>query len=528
MDDSLDSHRELMSEWHPNKNGGLDPTSLLKSSGKKVWWRCAKGHEWQAAVSKRSLGFAKCTACLASTGLGLFEAYPSLLFEFDSDRNGQKPPFVAPASSSKYWWRCALGHAFQAVVSSRALGTGCPYCSNQKVLRGFNDMETTDPSLVKYFDPIKSGIDPSEVIAGTGKELWWNCDLGHSFSASGDRRRRNPESCPYCVNKRVLPGFNDMATTHPQLAQEFDLAKNYPLTPVDLIAGTSKKLWWLCPKGHSYDVDGMHRVTQKGGCPYCSSKRILPGFNDMATLAPQLVPHFHPTKNDPHTPQTLAYRSNRLLWWRCELGHEYRAKPGNRLQEGGLGCPVCSNHQVLAGYNDLLTTDPKLAAEWHPIRNGQRRPSEFTSGSNKKAWWLCVEGHEWFAFISLRSRGTNCPRCTDGGFDNTKPGWLYLIENVSLKARKIGISNHETKRVNEYLEGWTLVHIWQDESGEKIRRLETHSLRHIRKTLGLPRYLSHQEMGHAGGSSETFSGEGVSNDELIQHISEIYLSLVDV
>lgn len=528
MDDWVSSDPKLSSEWHPTRNRELSPSAIRKSSGQKIWWRCDQGHEWQAAISKRSLGFAKCVSCLSTSRVGLFDAYPSLRVEFDSEENGEPPAHLSPASHLKFWWVCRLGHKYLAVTSSRALGTSCPYCSNQKVLSGFNDMATTHPELAKYLDIEKSGVDPSQIFAGTGKELWWTCNLGHSSSTSGDKKKKNPSSCPYCSNKSVLSGFNDMATTHPYLAHEFDSDKNKPLTPADVVAGTQKRLWWLCPKGHSYEVDGMHRVTQQTNCPYCASKQILAGFNDMATLAPQLVPHFHPTRNEPGTPQTLAYRTNRTLWWMCELGHEYQAKPGNRLQEGGLGCPVCSNHKVLSGYNDMATTNPALAEEWHPTKNGSKQPSHFTSGSNKKAWWLCAEGHEWYAFINLRSRGRNCPRCSNGGFDNTKPGWLYLIENAALRSRKIGISNHESKRIDEYLEGWTLVHLWKDKSGEKVRRLETLSLKYIRSELGLPRHLSEEDMGHAGGSSETFSGEGISNEELIDNISTIYYSLEEI
>jgi hypothetical protein len=513
-------HPVLAMEWHKGKNAPVELSSVKSDSGRKFWWKCSEGHEWQAVVTKRVLGFSKCHKCLTLKNLSLFDAYPTLKNEFDTTKNHDSVEPLSFGSKKNYWWRCQLEHSYQSTPNLRAGGVGCPYCSNQKVLKGFNDMATTHPELAKFLDEQKSEVSATGVIAGTGKKLWWLCEKGHSSEASGDQRKSSPSACPVCTNKEVLVGFNDMATTNPKLVEEFDLEKNHPLTPRDLIAGTREVLWWICPsKGHSYQVDGMHRVTQGAGCPVCASVEILPGYNDMATKAPQLLPHFHPTKNFPRTPENLSYRSNVKLWWQCELGHEYQAKPGNRLQDGGLGCPVCSTHQILAGFNDLTTTRPDLLDEWHPTKNGNKKPTQYAAGTNKKVWWKCDQGHEWFAYVNLRARGRGCPRCSKGGFDNTKPGWFYLIENVSLRARKVGISNYETKRLLQYESGWVVVSSWSHENGHLIRALETRIKIAIRKEFGLPKFLSEIDMGRAGGASETFSIEGVSNEELIQRVN---------
>ena len=48
----------LMAEWNWEKNNelSLDPNTLTLGSGKKVWWICDKGHEWQATISSRNRG----------------------------------------------------------------------------------------------------------------------------------------------------------------------------------------------------------------------------------------------------------------------------------------------------------------------------------------------------------------------------------------------------------------------------------------------------------------------------------------
>ena len=41
---------QLATEWHPTKNSKLTPDKVTPGSGKKVWWQCKKGHEWEAAI----------------------------------------------------------------------------------------------------------------------------------------------------------------------------------------------------------------------------------------------------------------------------------------------------------------------------------------------------------------------------------------------------------------------------------------------------------------------------------------------
>ena len=38
------------------KNGNLRPENITAGSGKNVWWKCAKGHEWVARISSRKAG----------------------------------------------------------------------------------------------------------------------------------------------------------------------------------------------------------------------------------------------------------------------------------------------------------------------------------------------------------------------------------------------------------------------------------------------------------------------------------------
>ena len=112
-------------------------------------------------------------------------------------------------------------------------------------------------------------------------------------------------------------------------------------------------------------------------------------------------------------PDKLAYKSGKKVWWKCNIcGYEWEAKILNRAN--GRKCPLCSNKVVVKGKNDLATTHPQLAAEWHPQKNDDLTPDQVTYGMGKKVWWLCPVGHEYQATILHRSSGTNCPICNSG------------------------------------------------------------------------------------------------------------------
>ena len=138
----------------------------------------------------------------------------------------------------------------------------------------------------------------------------------------------------------------------PELAVQWNYEKNEGLTPEDVAPHSGKKIWWKCKEGHEWRATVNDRA-KGAGCPYCAGRQVLPGYNDLATKAPDLASEWHPTKNGELTPEGVTLHSNKKIWWQCEKGHEWQVTVNNRAN--GTGCPVCSGHRVLAGYNDLET-----------------------------------------------------------------------------------------------------------------------------------------------------------------------------
>jgi hypothetical protein len=125
----------LAKEWHPTKNYRLTPNDVTRSSSKKVWWKCTRGHEWNAVISGRSKGGGcpYCSGHKVNDENCLQTLNPSLTKEWHSEKNGNlKPRDVTASSHKKVWWQCLKGHEWEATVNDRSNKHGCPYCNKQK------------------------------------------------------------------------------------------------------------------------------------------------------------------------------------------------------------------------------------------------------------------------------------------------------------------------------------------------------------------------------------------------------------
>jgi hypothetical protein len=183
---------------------------------------------------------------------------------------------------------------------------------------------------------------PKDVVAGTGKVLWWKCPKGsdHEWRATG-AARLNGHGCPVCSNKLVTVS-NSLATTHPELAAEFHPTKNGDLRPSGVVAGTGRRVWWKCAAGpdHEWRTTGASRLAG-GGCPACAGTQISV-TNSLATY-PDLAAEFHPTKNDHLTPADVLAGTSKRFWWQCSIDprHEWVAAVAPRTARG-VGCPSCA------------------------------------------------------------------------------------------------------------------------------------------------------------------------------------------
>lgn len=358
---------EIAAEWHPIRNGELKPTDVIEGSNRKVWWICNKGHEYEASLCDRHAGNG-CPYCAGKRPIlgetDLASQCPRLVKEWHPTKNnGKTPQDFTKGSNKKVWWICEKGHEWQAVIHSRVDGNNCPYCGNQLLLPGYNDLATVHPDWAKQWHPTKNGnVRPDMIFGSAGKKYWWICENGHEWDSSPNNRSKVP-GCPICSGHRYAKGFTDLATVDPQLAAEWHPTKNGDLTPDKVHFGTARSVWWQCSKGHEWKVSIATRYNDRTSCPYCSGKMAAKGETDLATVNPSLAAEWHPTKNGSLTPADVLPHTMTKVWWKCKKGHEWQATVNDRSSQ--RGCPFCysgsqASFNEKAIYVCLTKTFPKL------------------------------------------------------------------------------------------------------------------------------------------------------------------------
>lgn len=269
----------IAAQWDFRKNAPARPSEQLPQSHKRVWWRCEHGHEWAASIHSRvaGCGCPVCSGRIAVAGENsLADKFPLLCEQWDHEKNAPlTPEQVMPGSRRKVWWKCKKGHSWQAAISSRTAGsTACPVCSGRAVIAGENDLQTIFPNIAAQWDKEKNGsLSPSSVSPFSNYHVWWLCEKKHSYRATVSSRTSQASDCPYCRNRKVLAGFNDLKTQHPEVAAQWDKELNGNLTPDMLTSGSHRKVWWKCPLGHQWKTAVYARTGPSGtGCPVCAGR----------------------------------------------------------------------------------------------------------------------------------------------------------------------------------------------------------------------------------------------------------------
>ena len=338
--------------------------------------------------------------------------------------------------------------------------------------KDFVSLAEERPDLAKEWNYEKNGdLKPEDVSCGSGKKVWWKLPYdvpddypvehlrGKHFEFEWEAKiasRRDGNDCPYLAGKAVLAGFNDLATTNPSLAGEWDYKLNIGLTPSDVTANSGKNVWWHLQydipndymvenlRGKRVDFRWQAAVSDRNngnGCPFLAGKAVWPGFNDLRTTNPELAKQWHPTKNGELTAVQVTASSNKKIWWllpydvpmEYSIKHlrgkhfdfEWKTTINHRTGNYGTGCPYLNGKAVWPGFNDLQTTNPELAKQWHPTKNGCLKPTQVTANAGKKVWWLLsydvpmdysIEylrgkhfNFEWKSVISSRNSGIGCP-----------------------------------------------------------------------------------------------------------------------
>lgn len=416
------SHPLIAEEAH-----GWDPDKITPGSQKKLSWKCANGHVWEAIVNNRTRQKQGCPYC---SGKRLIAGVNDLASQFPdvaTGADGWDPHLIHQQSNKIVDWKCALGHRWKDSVGNRTgKRYGCPFCSGKRVLAGFNDLATTNPNLAAE----SFNWDASQVTAFSNKKVQWKCRKGHIWKVSINNRSSHKTGCPTCSGQKILSGFNDLATINPILAGE---ASGWD--PSKVAQWSHKKVNWKCPLGHLYKARIADR-SNGDSCPICIGKKVLKGFNDLATKNPELA-----KQALGWDPTTLTPNSNKIVMWNCQDGHKWKASVNHRSND--RGCPSCAKSGFdpnLDGYLYLL-----IHPIWEMYQIGITNFPEKRLATHGRRGWQVIElrgpmegslAQDWETGMlrMLRGKGANLGTSElQGAFDGFTESWSidnYAVSNL--------------------------------------------------------------------------------------------------
>ena len=402
--DILYNFPKLQEEWS-DKNGLPVHLALSHIETKKYWWKCSVCQgEYLCSIPIRKEVRDSCPYCNDEQPLKGYNTISDIhpeLTSYWSSKNIQKIDEItlSEAKNKKYIWLCdCCNLEFNEKLSivldqflnnnNRELKKICPYC-NKKIPKPEESLGYQKPFLKSEWLENSNG-DIYNIFSNSNDIIEWICRKCHrNFKAKISNRAEDDKCCPYCSNRKLIKGINDLATTHPHLKKEWSSLNDKQLDC--LTNKSSYKAWWNCSVcSNTYQQVVSQKFTSKISCPYCRKAKILKGFNDLETTHPWLIKEWS-TLNDRES-CTIMSNSNYRAWWKCSACNgEYQQTIKNKLTRK-KSCPYCKKIKAIKGINDLATTQQEILKEWDYLNNILlANPTEITELSNTNVWWICKE-----------------------------------------------------------------------------------------------------------------------------------------
>jgi Zn finger protein HypA/HybF involved in hydrogenase expression len=283
------THPQLAAEFHTTLNGTLTPDNTLANTRKKIVWVCSTcDHVWKNTGGHRVNRNQGCPVCEhgdlhSDQRNSMRNTHPHLAEDFHPTKNGTLTPdtIIAGTTTMLHWLCSTCSHEWETKGVWRKNGNGCNYCSPSPCLHsdGRNSLSNLFPEIAEDFHPTKNGtLTPDTIIAGTNTMLHWLCSTcSHEWSTSGANRVNRESGCPYCAGQALhTDGRNCLSNTHPLLASQMHPAKNGDLSPNSIVAGTNKKVFWICNDcGNEWKAVVSSRAAGRG-CPKCAKTGFDP------------------------------------------------------------------------------------------------------------------------------------------------------------------------------------------------------------------------------------------------------------
>jgi len=304
----VETHPNVVSQWHPTLNENLNPNKFRSNSHKRVVWLCPTKCEY----------------------------------------------------GCEHIWKTSIGNR-----CGKNNSTGCPFCSGKKKCY-HGSLAFNYPDIANQWHPNKNyrkdaiegeyfpgnQISPSEISRGSSDEYWWLCKTSncnesceHTWYTRISVRTKQGSGCPFCSGRQVCV-HNSIVHTHPHVAKLFHPTKN-DVSIETLAPNSSIRPFWLCPNTCEYGCPhewktSVHHVTTDTACPCCSGQKHC--IHDKIPFThPDLLSEWHPTKNGELSPNDISAHSHNNIWWQCLKNKNHIWKTQIGVRAIGCGCPFCKN-----------------------------------------------------------------------------------------------------------------------------------------------------------------------------------------
>ena len=281
-----DRYPEIAAMWSPDNDRKVEDTSYdFAGSLRWICPECGRefGNTISVLLSRKDKDYCPyCSGRKVIPGVNSLKAvYPDIAELWSLDNIVSDPDRVLAESDYIAKWNCPdCGHTYNAAISDMESGKAdCPYCNGRRVFPGFNSLKAKYPELMQYWLP-DNEIDPDDVMPTSSIRAHWICPTcGGEYSAKINEFVNGTSDCPYCADRRILPGLNSFKAKHPNLMDEWiDLTNSFLTDPDRIGDGSQVVVWWKCSRGHHYRMTPARRLMfqkrHKEPCPYCKGLRI--------------------------------------------------------------------------------------------------------------------------------------------------------------------------------------------------------------------------------------------------------------
>lgn len=380
---------------------------------------------------------------------------------------------------------------------------------------------------------ISAGLQPLEPYKNAISDWKCKCLTCKKIVISRYNRIQQGSGCPLCAYRA---GGMKIRLSE---AKALEKLKEYNLEAIDAYEKSDVKWKCRCLRCGEIVYPKLKNLQRgDGGCYKCG-KKIAGEKNKLDENQAVLIAS--KAGFTPLEPYKNALSKWKMIHLLCGATVYPKLNTLTSIQDGRLGCVVCSGHQVAIGINDLATTHPNIASEayeWNPTEvtaGSQLRrhwkcsnehtwiapistrtsghgcpyctgkkvfvgfndlltinpaiakeafewdPSTTTVGSSKRVKWRCEEGHVWVTSVLSRSRGYGCPTCANSGFDPNKDAYIYFLSHPHWQMYQVGITNFPDQRINSHKKlGWKVIELRGPMDGLIAREWETSILRMLK------------------------------------------------